>query len=167
MSYLNIRCTVCGSNYTLMTEELNVLALFKCSECNQHSVYVCGKVLLLNEDIMETGTDEQKFEHVLGVAQKMADKFSDNVLGYFDRIIDVNSSISIPEIRHRIKEQSDRKAEAEEERETQPQLAPSILSADASKISDQDVRDFVGIDLNLIDKKSYFEKIFGGNSNNN
>jgi len=167
MSYLDVRCTVCNSKYTLMTEELNVLAFFKCSECDQHSVYVCGKVLLLNQDIMETGTDQEKFQHVLGVTKEMADKFAGNVLGYFDRIIDVNSSISIPEIRNRIEEESERKAEAEEEKETLPQLVPSILSADASTISAQDVRDFVGIDLNLIDKKAYFEKIFGQNNNNN
>ena len=167
MSYLNVRCTVCGSKYTLMTEELNVLAFFKCSECDQHSVYVCGKVMLLNQDIMEKGTDEEKFEHVLGVTQEMADKLSENVLGSFDRIIDVNSTISLPEIKDRIEEQPNREVKAEEEKESQPTLVPSIVSEDASKISAQDIRDFVGIDLNLIDKKSYFEKIFGGNRNHN
>ena len=54
----------------------------------------------------------------------------------------------------RIEEQPGRKAEAGEEKESQPQLVPSIVSEDASKISAQDVQDFVKIDLNLIDKKS-------------
>jgi hypothetical protein len=42
-------------------------------------------------------------------------------------------------------------------------MLPSARLPDAPQISDEEISDFRNIDLNLIDRKWYFDKIFGNN----
>jgi len=150
--------------YTLSIEELNVVALFRCFECEQYNVYVAGHVLELDQDVMTEGTEKEKKKHVVEILQVFACEFAGNVLGNVDRIVNVNVEIDLQESgrrkRKRLKKKSARTKEISGSR-----LIPSVKQAGAPRISVEEVRDFLKIDLHLIDKKHYFDKFFGDNRN--
>jgi hypothetical protein len=145
-----------------MTSELNVLVLFECSTCGQSNAYAAGRVIKLDHEIMNDGSEEEKQQHVLEVVQKSAVALALNVLGNLDTIININAKISVPEAGGHIETSSGWTAETTESEENsfRQHMLPST-SQEFSDISSEEVRDFVAIDLNLIDDKEYFEKFFG------
>ncbi|UCD57607.1 MAG: hypothetical protein JSV16_00420 [Candidatus Hydrogenedentota bacterium] len=162
LSFLNIRCPTCESLYTLSVEELNVLLLFRCQECGQYNMYVTGRVLMLDKDVMDNGTEREKRRHIIEIIQLNAREVAGNVLKNIDKILDVNVGIDLLEQDPAtcVERESERMGEV-----LQSGVRPSIRRVDAPLISVGEVRDFVNIDLNLIDKRRHFDRYFGGNNN--
>ena len=159
-SSLNIRCSACDSMYTLSSEELNVLVLFKCYSCGEYNTYISGHVLALDKNIMNNGTEHERRQHVIEILQFWACEFAGNVLSNVDKVIDVNVGAGL-----RISDSCDfAPPDGEDEDASKPslyQLHPTILWEDAPGITRDEVRDFINIDLNLIDSEQYFNKFFG------
>jgi hypothetical protein len=164
LSFLNMKCSQCESVYTLSVEELNIILLFKCFECEQHNLYVAGHVLGLDQQVMNEGTEQEKRRHVVETVQLFACEFAGNVLSNVDRVINVNVEIDLQEAGRRKGKRIKRKTKRRKEI-SGPQLSPSVQHANAPEISFEEVRDFVKIDLNLIDQKWYFERFFGDTHN--
>lgn len=161
LSFLNMECPACGSEYTLSIEELNVMVLFTCFECGQNNVYVAGHVIELDQDTIDNGAEKEKRRHIIEKVQSFAMEFAGNVIGNVDRIINVNMEAKLPEKDRRKKK--NRKKKANRKRQISgPQLLPSIELVNSSEISSQEMSDFRRIDLQLIDKKEFFDRFFGG-----
>jgi len=162
LSSLNLRCSSCDSMYTLSVEDLKVLALFRCDHCGQYNAYISGHILVLDEDIMDNGTKMERQGHVIEVVQDWARGFADNILAKVNSVIDVNVDIDLP-----ISDSCDfgplSKGEEAEKLSTS-NLHPTILWVDAPAITKEEVRDFIRIDLNLVSRKRYFDRFFGGRS---
>ena len=170
LSFINMKCPACESVYTLSVEELNIVLLFKCYECGQHNVYVAGNVLQLDQKIMTEGTDEEKKKHIVETVQLFACEFAVNVFGNIDRIINVNVEVDLGQgrrKRRRVKRKSMQRKEISGGQEIHGEIrpSPSITHKNAPEISAEELRDFVKIDLNLIDKKWYFDKFFSVKNN--
>lgn len=161
MSYLNMRCQTCKSMFTLSTKELNIIAVFQCSECGQHNAYAAGHVALLDEDIMSKGSETQKFQHVLEIVRKVASELANNVLSDIEAVITLVPKADTQNAGMRYEVDVEHVAELDEE-DSLPWLLPSIESEDLSEITAEEVCDFVNIDLNLIDSQWYFDEVFGG-----
>lgn len=159
-SFLNMRCPKCDSLYTLLIEELNVVVLFKCTDCDQNSIYVAGHIIALNDDMMDGDIDGDKQRHVVETLQLFACKFAGNVLKNVNRVINVNVDVELGEAGAPELVQQETTAEPAKELQ-EARFHPSVRWADAPDIAPAEIRDFVRIDLNLIDNKWYFEKVFG------
>ncbi len=159
LSFLNMECPACEAEYTLSIEELNVLVLFRCFDCGQNSMYVAGHVLTLDDEIMETGGEEDKKRHIIETAQMFAMEFAGNVVGNVGRIINVNMETDLSQTRRGAKKKRRRK-KARREEYSGPRLYPSIRQIDAPEITAREVSDFKRIDLRLIDKKEFFDRFF-------
>jgi hypothetical protein len=155
-----MKCPKCDSLYTLLIEELNVVVLFKCSDCGQNSLYVAGHVIALNDDMIDEGPEGEKQRHIIETLQVFACEFAGNVLKNVNRVINVNVDVEFGEGgREDVLVQ-----DAELEPETtlpETQIQPSVRWPDAPTIRSGEIRDFVRIDLNLIDNMWYFDKVFG------
>jgi hypothetical protein len=147
--------------FTLSTTELNIIAIFKCSECGQHNAYAAGHVALLDQDIMSRGTATQKFQHVLEIVQEVASELAGNVLGNIETVITLNPKADAQDAGVRYEVDVEHMEELDEEN-SMPWLLPSIESEDLPEIGAEEVNDFVNIDLNLIDSQWYFNEVFGG-----
>jgi hypothetical protein len=159
-----MKCSACEAIYTLSIEQLNIVLLFKCYECGQHNVYVAGNILGLDQSIMTEGTDAEKRKHIVEKVQEFACQFSGNVFAKIDRMINVNVDIEIEEPRRRRRKRMKEKAESAKEL-SGITPAPSVTQMNAPQITADEVKDFVKIDLNLIDKKHYFDKFFRSSKN--
>lgn len=163
LSFINMRCSACDAVYTLSIEQLNIVLLFKCYDCGQYNAYVAGNILELDRDIMNEGTDAEKRSHVVETVQNFAGELAKNVFANIDRIVNVNVEIEMEQTgrqkrKRRIKEKSESAKGIVGRRP-----APSVKRADAPQITSEEVKDFLKIDLNLIDKKHYFDKFFSNN----
>jgi hypothetical protein len=147
--------------YTLSIKELNIVVLFQCSDCKQYNAYVAGHVLTLDSEIMSRGDSEQRRRHVVESLQLWACEFAGNVLKNVERVVDVNMELDL---------KADNSLNFIEEMEAGEaaletlKMLPSKKPSDAPAITDEEMRDFICIDLNLIDKTKYFKKIFGNKS---
>ncbi len=163
LSFINMKCSACEAVYTLSIEQLNIVLLFKCYECGQHNAYVAGNILELDQEIMTEGSDAEKRKHIVETVQEFVCEFSENVFANIDRMINVNVEIEMEEPRRRRRKRMKEKSESAKEIPGH-QPVPSVQQVDAPEITADDVKDFVKIDLNLIDKKHYFDKFFGSNN---
>jgi hypothetical protein len=161
LSFINMKCSACDAVYTLSIEQLNIVLLFKCYECGQHNIYVAGNILELDQKVMTEGTDAEKRKHIVETVQDFASAFAENVFANIDRMINVNVEIEMEETRRRRKRRMKEKSESAKEL-TGRTPVPSIKQLDAPQITAEEVKDFLKIDLNLIDKKCYFDKFFSG-----
>lgn len=169
LSMIFIKCSACDSTYKFSSEETNVVVLFHCVECGEYSVYVSGNVLPLDRDIMCQGTQAKKLKirHIVETLQLWACDYASNVLRNVDRVIDVDVGINI--------RNADVGAdcsdfaplpEEDEENDAVPssKLNQNLPREENQGITDEEVHDFIRIDLNLIDKESYFNRFFGEGS---
>ena len=164
LSFLNMKCPACESVYTLSIEQLNIIVLFKCFECEQHNLYVAGHVLELDQSIMNEGTEDEKRRHIVEIVQTFVCEFAGNVLKNVDRVINVNVEVDLKKSR-RLK-RTRTKGKTDKAKEISGRcISPSVKRADAPRISVKEMSDFVRIDLNLIDKKCYFDLFFGDTEN--
>lgn len=161
LSFLNMKCRGCESVYTLSIEELSVAVLFKCFECGQYNIYIAGHVLELDQDIMNEGSDEERTSHIAEIVEEFASEFAKNALTKVDRLVNVNVEIDLSKAGHPKKKRKKKNGLSKHE----PSMQPSVKHANAPVISSEEVRDFVKIDLNLIDKKRFFDKFFGNHKN--
>ena len=163
LSFLQVECAACEAVYTLSTEELNILVLFQCFGCGQHNVYVSGHVLALDNDIMEHGAKMERQRHIIENLQLWACNFAGNVLRNVNKVIDINVDAKFRRSDSWNHNPLEREGDGSNELPAS-QLHPTVVWVDAPKITDEEVRDFINIDLNLIDRKSYFNRFFGGHN---
>jgi hypothetical protein len=127
-----------------MAPPLGSLIVGPCPRCNEMVLLFNGSVMPLDKDIISDGTAEEKKQHLLEaivdmVALKVGELVDSEGLGL---------------------EQAEKPAK-KNRRAGKRKITPSVKKKKAPPISHEDVRDFVDIDLHLIDSKDYFEKIFG------
>jgi hypothetical protein len=153
MPVIEVQCPFCKATGQIMTPPLGSIIVGPCPRCNETVLLFDGTVMALDKDIIKSGTPEEKKQHLLEtiidmVAEKVEDLVDTEDLG--------GSS------RHSIHDDAQYSDDSN--------VTPSIRDAEAPQISREDVRDFVNIDLHLIDSKNYFDKVFrkkrgSGNSN--
>jgi hypothetical protein len=102
-----------------------------------------GAVMPLDKDIINEGTAEEKKHHLLETIVEM-------IAVKVDELIEQGGIESQPKFRGRRKSGGSR----------QKRVFPSVSNRSAAPISRDEVRDFINIDLHLIDSKDYFDKMF-------
>jgi len=107
---------------------------------------------------MKSDTEEEKTRHLVEVLQVWACQFAGNILKNVDRVIKVNLE---PDLQELIEDELQLKRKGKSaEKPSAALMLPSTTAADAAPITDEEMRDFLNIDLHLIDKSWYFNKIF-------
>lgn len=115
-----------------------------CPRCNEIVLLFNGTVLPLDKDVISEGSIEEKKQHLLeAIVDMVATK--------------VDELVESGELGTEAKENRGREKPSASRRR---KIRPSISDKKAQPISRDDVRDFVNIDLHLIDSKDYFDKVF-------
>ena len=141
---IEVECPYCKATGQIMTPPLGSIIVGPCPRCNELVLLFDGTVMPLDRDIIAEGTPEEKKQHLLEAIVDMA-------AAKIDELIDSGELGT----RNSGGQNAGRATTSDAKRVT-----PSIQNADAPYISRQDVRDFINIDLHLIDSKDYFDKVF-------
>ena len=134
-----VRCPHCNE-YGFPPGRLpkEVIAVLACTQCEELSVLFRGKVIALNKRVLESGTLEERKEHLADVIAQFLES------GMLD--------FSAAQEQDSPEEQTPRE-KARETREPVPQHNKPI--------SDQEMERFLTIDLQCLDNPVYFRRIFG------
>lgn len=136
---IKITCPHCGATGSITPPPKEFIIIAPCPQCGELVVLFREQVVAVNREILEQGTFEQKKQHV----SEIITTFLEAVGSLPPALFSEDGSISpIPEF--------------EEKADLQ-------LSVDErpDNITKEEIKDFINIDLKLIDKREYFERAFG------
>ena len=140
---IEVQCPFCNASGQIMAPPLGSVVVGPCPRCGEIVLLYDGTVLPLEKDIIIDGTDEEKKQHLLETILEM-------VASKVDEVIENN------ELGAESKQQSHTKKGSGGTKK----IKPSVRNKKAPPIGREDVRDFVDIDLHLLDSKHYFDKVF-------
>lgn len=140
---IEVQCPYCKATGQIMTPPLGSIIIGPCPRCNEMVLLFDGTIMPLDRDIITEGTAEEKKQHMLEAIVDMA-------ASKIDDLIDSGE----------LGGEASGRPSGQATKSLATELSPSVLDENAPYISREEVRDFVNIDLHLIDSKYYFDKIF-------
>ncbi len=136
------RCPHCGEpGFVVGKLPREVVAVMACQHCDEISVLFRKKMIPLNRRIIESGSFEERKEHLADVIAK----FLEAGLFSFDEKMASGAAYELPGLQ---RPRRRRKPAKEQDDDEMP-------------ITDQELDRFVRIDLKCIDNPTYFKRIFG------
>ena len=133
---IKIECPHCGASGSITPPPKEFIIIAPCPQCGELVVLFREKVVAINRSILTSGTFEEKRQHIAEVITTFLDSVGPLPPSGFSDIAAIGGFGEGAEI----------------------DLAPTDQSGG---ITEKEVRDFINIDLNLIDKREHFEELFG------
>jgi phage FluMu protein Com len=140
---IEVQCPFCKTTGQIMAPPLGSIVVGPCPRCNEMVLLYDGTVMPLDKEIIAEGTAEEKKHHLLETIVEM-------VAVKVDELIESGTIEAEPKIRGRKRNIGSKRR----------RIFPSVTNRNAAPISRDEIRDFINIDLHLIDSKDYFDKIF-------
>ena len=136
---IKIQCPHCGASGNIKPPPKEFIIIAPCPQCGELVVLFREKVVAINREILTSGTFDEKRQHIAEVITTFLDSVGPLPPAVFSEEGEMPSLGDLEE------------------------PGESELPGTGRKggITKEEVRDFINIDLRLIDKKDYFEKVFG------
>ena len=140
---IEVQCPHCKATGQIMTPPLGSIIVGPCPRCDEMVLLFDGTVMAIDKDVIADGTPEEKKQHLL-------EAIVDMVASKVDELIETGE----------LRTNSEHRKNRQPGPTATEMVAPSIRNREAPHISRADIRDFINIDLHLIDSKAHFDKIF-------
>lgn len=169
MSLIEVKCPHCGTRGQIMLPPLGALVIGPCPECHEMVVVFCGRALALDRQTMTEGTQTERAEHLLGVLTTFLEKRVEQLLEQADEPSEASEDARGPHAEPVARTPNDEDLLDDEDDLPFPVLdheAPAPVSREEprltamNRISQEEVDDFVHVDLKLLDNPDYFRAIF-------
>ena len=174
---IEVQCPFCKARGQIVTPPLGAIIVGPCPRCNELVLLFCGAVLPLDKDIILQATPDEKKSHLTDTIMELVvnriEELVDNAEGSTDEpLIETDDVIAeaVELAEEAVAEAEDAVAEAgaasvpavTAEAPTESARVPSVATdGPVTAITDQEVQDFLNIDLHLIDRKQHFDRVFG------
>ena len=142
LSVVEIKCPHCGAVGQVIVPPMGQITIGPCPRCQELVVLFEGRVFALDKETMIYGTCKQKRKHLLSILTDFLNEQVEDL---------------IPEDGELMGSPTD-KAKPKRQRK---KCKPTIRNRKAGRISKQEIKDFLSIDIPLLSKKDYFEQSFG------
>jgi len=146
LSLIEVKCPHCNAHGQIMLPPVGTIIIGPCPECQGLVVVFCGHVLPLDKDIMAQGTIHEKREHLVAALTKFIRERVELMIADEGASDDTPSQGFVPQ------------SESREHESVPPETKPVRVTH--APISDEEVRSFSKIELNLLDNSDYFKTIF-------
>lgn len=145
LSLIEVQCPHCGARGQIMVPPVGAIIIGPCPQCNELVVVFCGHVLPLDKDTMESGTLDDRREHLLGVLTEfLQDRLSTLLTdGQTEGEGIVSDNFQLPE-----------------EGSVEDLSGPVESTPERSPISQSELERFADVDLKLLDNRAYFKSVF-------
>ena len=170
---IEVQCPFCKVRGQIVTPPVGSIIVGPCPQCAEIVLLFCGVVLPLNKDAILHGTVDEKKTHLTETIMELV---TQRITELVENAQDSGDEALVEEIDYSAEELDENALQADEAvapveadaaaaagKVAEPVgVKPSCTAECAvSPISDDEVHDFVNIDLHLIDRKEYFERVFG------
>jgi len=132
---MELVCPNCGEQKSVGLPSESSIAIAICLHCGEIIVVYKKCAVALDRNILANGTIDEKRRHVAAMLLEFVRQDQDSDLA---GVLECDDDLICPELAERLQTKSD--------------LPP---------IDEREAQDFCRIDLNLIDRKVYFDRIFG------
>lgn len=158
LSLIEVKCPHCGAQGQIMLPPLGAIIIGPCPECEGMVVVFCGRVLPLEKEVMVEGSVEEKRDHLMGVLTTF---LQDRIERLFEQA-QAAAEQAANEDEDEDNEPEFGIDEDEEEREQRTAALPEALGANRIivPITDDELQNFVDVDLKLLDNRDYFKAVF-------
>lgn len=136
---VKIMCPHCGASGSITAPPKEFIIIAPCPQCGELVVLYREKVVAINRKILTSGTFEEKKQHIAEVITTFLDAVGSLPPALFAEEGAMPFVEDFQEVTETESPESDR----------------------GGSITKEEIRDFINIDLKLIDKKEYFEQAFG------
>jgi endogenous inhibitor of DNA gyrase (YacG/DUF329 family) len=136
---IKVKCPHCGASGSINPPPREFIIIAPCPQCGELVVLFREKVAAINRKILTEGTFEEKKQHIAEIITTFLDSVGSLPPALFDGEGAMASMIDLGAMTESDSPESDR----------------------GSSITKEEISDFINIDLKLIDKKEYFEQVFG------
>lgn len=148
-SLMDIKCPHCGAEGQIVTPPFGSVVIGPCPNCHNPVLLFCGKTLALDKQVVAESSLDGVKEHLIEVMCQCVRQMADQLV---EQATDQPSSQPAIDTCEKIKSMKP---------------TPSVTNSDAPAITSRDIKDFVKIDLNLLDKREHFDRLFGEMRNRN
>jgi hypothetical protein len=136
---MKITCPHCGASGSITPPPKEFIIIAPCPQCGELVVLFREKVAAINRKILTQGTFEEKKQHIAEIITT----FLDAVGSLPPALFEGDGAMASLE-------------------DLEALMETEFGDDDRSEgITKEEIRDFINIDLKLIDKKEYFEQVFG------
>jgi hypothetical protein len=153
LSLIEVQCPHCGAQGQIMVPPIGSIIIGPCPQCKELVAVFCGQVLPLDKFIMESGSVEERHEHLVGILTDFLHERIGRMLT--DEAESENDDFVTDELT------GDFTLEETDEEYSVP--APIKDSGkEKAPISQSEFDRFTDVDLKLLDNKAYFKSVFDG-----
>nr|ACS15393.1 myosin heavy chain [uncultured bacterium FLS12] len=146
LSLISVKCPHCGARGQIMVPPIGSIIVGPCPECHELVVIFNGAVLPLDKEIMVRGDEEQRCNHLM---QALATYLEARIAQVVDELTHTDDD----------EETVGREVgEPELEDMAEPELA--LVEAPEDTITEDELNQFINVDLKLLDNPDYFKAIF-------
>ncbi len=138
VSLISVQCPHCGAQGQILLPPVGSIIIGPCPECKELVAVFCGQVLPLKKEIMENASLDEKRSHLLEVLTDFLHERVGKLMTDEDAISESLEEYDGPPLEF---EQAEKPAE---------------------EISQNEVDQFLDVDLKLLDNKAYFKSVFDG-----
>jgi hypothetical protein len=137
---IKIKCPHCGATGSITPPPKEFIIIAPCPQCGEGVVLYQGEVVAVNREILKNGTREQKVQHVAEIITAFIESVGALPPALFGG--EEGSISSFPEIEQKVEFEA-------------------LSDEEIDSFTKEEIRDFINIDLKLIDNREYFEQLFG------
>lgn len=141
LSLIEVQCPHCGARGQIMIPPVGAIIIGPCPQCKELVVVFCGQVLPLEKAIMESGSVEDRQEHLLSV---LTEFLRDRIGKIMSQPLDAEDT--------GMDDQFETPEEQANEQDTE--------GATTGEITQNELDRFVEVDLKLLDNTAYFKSVF-------
>ncbi|MBI2435141.1 MAG: hypothetical protein HYV26_19970 [Candidatus Hydrogenedentes bacterium] len=149
LSLIEVKCPHCGAQGQIMLPPLGAIIIGPCPECEGMVVVFCGRVLPLDKTTMMEGSLEEKRDHLM---QVLTSFLQDRIERLFAQAAAAAEQAS---------EQGAAEGMEDEDQAMDfgPEARPPMKQL-SIPISEEELSNFINVDLRLLDNTDYFKAVF-------
>lgn len=165
--FIYVQCPYCDSRGQLVVPQVGAVLVAPCPRCRELVLVFAGTALPLDKHVFLHGEPDEQRAHL---AETVAGHLVERLRALVDHRLteDPDGILTVGDTALSAAEEpnADPAADAEVETAGDDAAPPRIPSFKSDRpltpISDEEVRDFLGIDLHLIARKVHFDRLIGG-----
>ncbi len=162
MPYAEIKCPHCSAAGRVDNDANSPFMMGRCPVCGGYVVYFCGASLGLEDGVIGTHSLETIRNHILArIDEFLEARLTEFLEEYAEEFEIDHERLHLLEADEEAEIQLEGEIVATQEDLGDSHVQPSIRQPDLGQITDQELRDFLEIDIHLIDRSNHFQRHFG------
>ncbi len=180
---IEVQCPFCDARGQIVTPPVGAIIVGPCPRCSELVLLFCGAVLPLDKEVILNASSDEKKAHltetIMDLVVKRIEELVDNAEAHLDEeefgVESLAELMDPGDAAPADAEAGAAKGEAAKSEAAEPanppvdgesvplrETVPSVAADHPTTgITEQEVRDFLDIDLHLIDRKVHFDRVFG------